>query len=154
MGRPRKKYNPTEFFGNVDIVNGCWLWRGSRAKNGYGVVVWEGHTYRSHRLAYILSEGPIPASYLVCHQCDNRLCINPDHLYLGTFDGNMHDKASRARNTQRKLTPDTVRAMRADRAAGATFQQISDRYGIGMTQTWRAVVGQSYRDVTDEPLVS
>jgi hypothetical protein len=154
MGRPRKVYHPTEFFANVDIVNGCWLWRGATFGSGYGRVLWEGRTYRSNRLAYILAVGPIPASLLICHHCDNRLCVNPDHLYLGTFDGNMYDKASRGRNTQRKLTPDTVRAMRADRAAGATFQEISDRYSIGMTQTWRAVVGQSYRDVTDEPLAS
>ena len=72
--------------------SGCWEWTGTISKNGYGVVSWRGKVFGAHRMSYELHNGKIGSSDIfVCHSCDNRLCINPDHLWLGTNHDNMVD---------------------------------------------------------------
>lgn len=85
--------------------DGCWEWQGAVDSGGYGRVSVDGKQYRTHRLAWELFHGPIPEhdSYhgaCICHRCDNRRCVRPDHLFIATQDVNMRDKArkGRARN--------------------------------------------------------
>lgn len=59
---------------------GCWIWNGHRQANGYGAIYYEGRTVRTHRLAYELVIGQIPAGLQIDHLCRNRACCNPDHL--------------------------------------------------------------------------
>ena len=62
----------------------CWLWTGSRriGANRYGLVRVGDRQVAAHRVAWLLSRGPIPAGMYVCQRCRNRLCVRPDHLYL------------------------------------------------------------------------
>jgi len=148
---------------NRDGPNGCWLWTDAPQNTGYGVlnISEKGHSYifTAHRLSYVMNVGPIPTDYgpwglFVCHKCDVRLCVNPDHLFLGTDADNMRDKAEKGRNYRAvgidaanvKLSPDQVLAIRADtRSTRAIAKDFGIDYGhvanIKRLKSWRELPG-------------
>lgn len=75
----------------------CWLWLGGISGNGYGAVCENRRVLLAHRVQYTISIGPIPGGMLVLHSCDNRACVNPNHLRLGTHKENMRDRRVRSR---------------------------------------------------------
>ncbi len=84
------------FFENVLIVpydKGCWLWMGGQNMAGYGMFCQgkRGTHIRAHRASWLIHNGPIPEGLLVCHKCDVRNCVRPDHLFLGTKLDNAQD---------------------------------------------------------------
>lgn len=79
--------------------NGCLEWPGATDHNGYGKIHYEGRTVQVHRLVWTLTYGPLPRSKKVCHSCDNPLCCNLGHLFVGTQHENQHDAIEKGRHT-------------------------------------------------------
>lgn len=80
----------------------CWEWIGNKGYNGYGRFKLKRKMYFAHRLSYLISKGPIPKDLCVCHSCDVRHCINPDHLWIGTHADNMQDRDKKGRHNNGK----------------------------------------------------
>ena len=168
MSGPRPRTLAERFWKKVKTGDGCWIWRGCRVRNGYGrILLGEGRVFYAHRASWTLHFGEVPAGLFVCHCCDNRSCVRPDHLFLGTHEDNMRDMVakdrgrrvppvlSRApvkspatcgeRNPHAKLTADKVREIRALLASGVRLAAIAARFEVSkMTvsdirrnQTWR-----------------
>jgi HNH endonuclease len=81
------------FWSKVDksAADGCWIWTAARKPNGYGELVVQQRRWYAHRYSYQLAFGDIPSGMLVCHRCNNKPCVNPSHLYVGTYSQNMLD---------------------------------------------------------------
>lgn len=98
----RSKLSPIQAFeirSMPEPNSGCHIWLGPQMKlrNGYGNFICEGVQKRAHRAAWEFYRGPIPAGLHVLHRCDTPLCVNPNHLFLGTQQDNMKDKRRKGR---------------------------------------------------------
>jgi hypothetical protein len=89
----------TRFFSKVKIgaPNECWPWLASLTRKGYGKFGINVKTYEAHRVAWMIFNGAINGM-CVCHRCDNPLCVNPNHLFLGTNKDNVLDMVAKGRN--------------------------------------------------------
>jgi hypothetical protein len=134
---------------------GCLEWsRKSKANGGYGVlcVGRKGHI-RAHRAAWAIKNGAIPDGFYVCHKCDNPLCCNTDHLFLGTPKDNMADKEAKGRGIKPPVrhgelhhnTKTTLAEVDCIKSENGTLNEIADRYGISSKTVWRIKKGLSWK---------
>lgn len=123
------------------VDSGCWEWTGATTRGGYGQVMDGRKNLRAHRAAYLLFVGDIPAGMHVCHSCDNPLCINPDHLWLGTDAQNVKDKVMKGRANRgesigtSKLTDEAVKEIRA---SYMNLRTASEKFGVSTVTIWKA----------------
>jgi len=88
----------------ITTPSGCVEWTGRKDKHGYGLYKIKGKRHLAHRVSYQQSKGDIPTGLLVCHTCDVRHCVNPDHLFLGTNMDNVKDMLNKNRHYKQKKT--------------------------------------------------
>jgi hypothetical protein len=149
------------FFAQIDRTPspaGCWLWKRALHHSGYGVAYLNRRQWQAHRLAYHLFIGPIPDGLWVLHQCDNRQCCNPDHLFLGTQADNMSDCARKGRTNKphgeghsaAKLTEDQAREiLRLRRETSLTMREIGERFGVTIGAVSGIVNGRNWPHIKD-----
>lgn len=89
------------FYDKVIRRDGCWLWCDVPH---YGMSTFDGKSIGTHRLSWMIQNGPIPNGMMVLHRCDTRACINPKHLYLGTAKDNIRDCVARKRHPELQRT--------------------------------------------------
>lgn len=135
-----------------DNPNGCWNWTGQGSIDGYGYIDIRNKTYRAHRVAWEVYKGEeIPEGLQVCHKCDNRRCINPEHLFLGTNKDNHLDKVRKGRHAHgsrigcSKLTETQVEEMRALHESGASYRQIGKLFGVHFATAGKAIRGSTWK---------
>lgn len=134
--------NPIDrFWSSVIFTDRCWLWNGVIFNHGYGQFYVDGRRWLAHRYSWKLHHGEIPEGYYILHTCDNKRCINPKHLFLGTQFDNMKDMVSKNRhspqhgstNRAAKLTESQVTEIRKIYPTGSyTQHQLADMYSMSV----------------------
>jgi hypothetical protein len=104
----------------------CLEWPSKR----YGSVKHEGRWVGTHRIAWMLTHGPIPPGLFVCHRCDNPRCIEPRHLFLGTPRENTHDAGVKGLFRHRHLSQSEIAEARRLRTEGVRLNKIAARFGV------------------------
>jgi len=127
--------------------NDCWQWKGAGKGNGYGAFSLNGKAIHAHRAAFILFHGKEPNGMDVCHTCDNRACVNPDHLFLGTRQENMADCITKGRASRRKgkhLLESQVQEIRRLVLSGERIAKVSRATGVAHPIISNIMKGKSY----------
>lgn len=129
----------------VNEKTGCWDWTASVAGKGYGQIKLPRQRKQdyAHRIAYLIHKGDIPEGKHVCHTCDNPLCVNPNHLWLGSSAENQQDMKAKGRslygerNSRAVLTEDGVRKIRQLLSQGLSQDKVARMFGIQQMEVSR-----------------
>lgn len=133
-----------DFYRQVKKTKGCWNWKGTKTRTGYGVFTFNSERCQAHRTSYEFAYGPIPKGKFVLHKCDNPACVKPDHLFLGTQKDNVRDASEKGR-LGRKLTALDALHIKISKESDKI---LAERYGISKGtvldiktwKTWKHVV--------------
>lgn len=151
----RLQRSESKFWSRVDKSSDCWEWQGAVTAGGYGKCKCTRNgqtTWVAHRAAWMLIHGLIPEDLQVCHHCDNRLCVNPDHLFLGTAADNIRDMCLKGRQARpkgelhpmSKLTDKDVLAIRALGCKGVSRDILATRFGMSARMIHHILTGDNW----------
>ena len=137
------------FLRRVEKTDTCWLWRGGAYSNGYGQLlehIWgDGYTHRWSFKYHHKQE--IPEGFDIRHKCDNRICVNPDHLELGTRKQNVSDMLTRfpGKPCNRKFDASERDKIRQLRLEGKTYQELATEFNCNRRTIERLCLNKSYK---------
>ena len=121
---------------------GCWEWTGCFTYSGYGRMMFNYQNYRAHRLSYILHYGEILDEMVICHKCDNKKCVNPEHLFIGTVLDNVKDRVQKgrtARNEKSGLVKLTNKQVEQIRKRKMSLSLMAKKYNVAESTIVRIV---------------
>ena len=136
---------------SVNPETGCWDWLGSKLRNGYGQGLRDGgKQIMAHRFSYQQFVAPIPVGMFVCHTCDNRGCVNPEHLFTGTAADNNRDCASKCRNCaedarRRILCEASALQIRRRAATGEPHPLLAKEFGVSRSTVTLIALGKTWK---------
>lgn len=149
------------FMDKVSISDdtGCWIWTAfasGRGNHKYGSFAVQGKPQKAHRLSYQHFKGEIPQKMSVCHKCDNTLCVNPAHLFVGSQRDNMVDCRDKGRLNRKfgeshgnnKLTAHQVLDILNSKAMGAGTSELARRYDVTPSVIVSIMSGRSWAWLT------
>lgn len=148
----RREAKPIEYI--IDSATGCWnVVNHVPTNRGYIQIERNRQRMRAHRYSYELAIGKIPDGLFCCHHCDNKKCINPAHLFLGTNADNLQDAARKGRTAHicgearwnSKLTEVAVRAIRADKISSQRV--LGRKYGVSHQQIGSIKKGEAWKHI-------
>jgi hypothetical protein len=151
------RHDEAHFWARVEgrLSGECWIWTGPTMSSGYGQASVGGRRSTAHRMAWELTNGPIPPGLSVLHRCDNRPCVNPGHLFLGTQADNMRDMAlkgrhhgSGVRGERQGLARLTEAAVRQIRRSDLSNAILAIRFGVDAGTISKVRRGRTWRHVT------
>jgi endogenous inhibitor of DNA gyrase (YacG/DUF329 family) len=127
------------FFDRIEKCEGCWEWIGSKTKAGYGIISFGGNPISAHRLSWKLHNGYIDSSDIVRHLCNNPICVNPEHLAIGTILDNARDRVRAgnsgkgSKNNFAVLNEEKVKEIKKLLLIGVSGAEIGRRFGVTRT---------------------
>lgn len=155
----RPKYSSVEALladkSRVSPSTGCVEWLAG-TEHGYGRFGRGGRNFYAHREAYRVAKGDIPGGMLVCHTCDNRLCINPEHLWLGTTEDNCADRDAKMRQSRgdahpsAKVTDEQVMRAFLEIRDGKTFGSAARGLGVSDSLLFQIHKGVTRKYLQDD----
>ena len=144
----------------VRKVGGCWLWNRSITQFGYGNLSLNKKNIKAHRLSWEVYHGEIPKGKLVCHKCDVRSCVNPEHLFIGTHKDNMDDCAKKGRNylqknpyktNLRKLNADQIHEIKLlykrESYSKSNALELGNKFGVNKSTIIRIANGRHWKNL-------
>lgn len=144
------------FWNKVNITDTCWLWKPPTGNHRYGHFVHKRQNVYSHRVAYKLYYLTDPGDFLVCHRCDNPLCVNPLHLFLGTNFENRQDSITKKRHAHGKKVPQTklnekqvlkIRELYSKRMVGKSVYALGKKYKVAPATIFRIIHRISWKHI-------
>lgn len=143
------------FWAKVSRSESCWEWTASLDGSGYGWFSVSSRMLRAHRVSWEIAFGEIPGRLQVLHRCDNRRCVNPNHLFLGTNSDNIADRmskgrksgASGSRNGRSKLSEQSVSEIKSQLEKGLTQADIAKAHGVSQSCISYIAIGQHWNAV-------
>ena len=138
------------FWAYVEKTLTCWLWNGAIEGWGYGhfKAAAPRGMVRAHCYSWELENGPIPKGEMLCHSCDNRRCVRPSHLFLGTHQTNADDASQKGR-LSRRLDAHKAAAIFRSVRSGASMRDIAAEHGIGKTTVFDVARRHIWRSATE-----
>jgi len=141
------------FWVKVDKSGGCWEWTAGKNAGGYGQIGFDGKMRAAHRISWIMENGIIPKGMLICHVCDNRACVNPAHLFLGTHKDNTQDAVKKGRMANgessglSRLTEKQVLSIRREYAEGKTQLELARKYNVSRITIHKIVTRKTWKHI-------
>lgn len=131
--------------------NGCWIWIGATRENAKGILYGRLGNEGAHRVSFRLHNGPIPDGLYACHKCDIPLCVNPNHLFLGTHEDNMKDMVEKERSYKGKGENKGVSKLsnaQAEQIRNSSLSQnkLAAIFGVSQTTVGRIKRGVTYNE--------
>lgn len=157
---------PKRFRDKINFTETCWLWTARIGTRGYGQFQVDGKPVKAHRYSWKQFYGDIPEGLLVCHKCDVRHCVNPNHLFLGTHKDNTQDMVAKGRylggfktgytkgkkHWNVKLTEEKVAEIRRIYQKGKAYQRnefsqyaLAEKYGVSRSAIDKIVNNLSWK---------
>lgn len=152
------------FFEFVEKSSGCWIWKGAKSSTGYGTFSINGKTERAHRISAFINGLRVPAGMCVCHKCDVRECVNPEHLFIASQKDNVADAMTKNRHSVKngvnpmihdfgenhhsaKLDEGKVLEMRRIHSPKCGFGELGKMFGVSKFAAKKAVTGKTWAHV-------
>lgn len=132
---------------NYKVDGDCWIWQGKTDSTRYGWTMYKSKKIGVHRLSYLVHKGPLKKGFVICHTCDHKLCINPEHLYQGSVYDNIGDYQERQLKRLRILAEQVKGIREAAYYNFMTTEAIATKFGVTPSQVNRIVNMKFRREI-------